>query len=124
MQDVSKTLLHNLGGKFTILCFIIMLYGLLYYMDTTYISVCIKYYIIKKINIRKEYEAKTPIVPNLIISPKIHSFILWEPVETVQDQMNWSCNITAVHSFHKHQGAPTLNKTSLVLALALLELRV
>lgn len=43
----------------------------------TPISVCIKYYITKKnTNIRKEYEEKPSVAQNLLISPKIHSFVL------------------------------------------------
>lgn len=100
-------------------------------MDTTYISVGIKSYTTKNINIRKEYKEKPSIVPNLIISPKIHSFVLWEHVKT---KSRWVWAVKSLRFIpstntreHLHGACPrdsSLSRTSSVAALALLELRV
>ena len=47
IHGIGTTLVLNFGGGFTSVCFIAMLYLLLYYIDTTHIVVYIKYYIIK-----------------------------------------------------------------------------
>lgn len=86
----------------------------------------------KILNLKKEYEEKPPVVTNLIISPEIHLFVLWAHVETNEGQKNLSCRIFVAHSLKKigsnlHSACPgdwSLNKTSMVLVLAIWDLRV
>lgn len=108
IHGINTTLVLNLGSRFTSVFFITMLYSLFHYIDTTYIFVHVEYYIIRNLNIKKEYEEKPSAFPNLIISPELHLFVLWERVETDEGQMNRSCKVIAAPSFVTCSGASTL----------------
>lgn len=108
IYGINVILVFNLGSRFISVFFIIMFYLLFYYIDIIYIFVYVEYYIIRNLNIKKEYEEKLFAFFNFIIFFELYLFVFWERVEIDEGQMNRSCKVIVVFLFVTCLGVFTL----------------